>query len=86
MLISQPPQAFLNTVATTQESGHRGPDYDLGTGTESEKGARYLELHLEEELGHPSGREYKTHPTRAAQSNAVAPTDEVFRQPVEQGQ
>jgi hypothetical protein len=85
MLIRQPPQAFLNTVATTQESGHRGSDYDLRTGTESQTGARYLELHLEEDLGHPSSREYKTHTKRAAQSNAVTPADEVFRQPVEQG-
>ena len=56
MLISQPPQAFLATVGTTQDSGYKESDYDLGTDKESQTETRYLELHLEEELGYPPSR------------------------------
>jgi len=83
MLISQPPQAFLATVETTEESGYKESDYDLGTGTESQTETRYLELHLEEELGHPLSRKPGPYSTPTAQATAFAPADEVFPQPVE---
>ena len=86
MLISLPPQAFLATEQRAQGSDYKKTDYDLGTAEASQAGARYLELHLEEDLRHPTSKTPETQSLPSGPSTAFAPSAEIFEKLLKHGQ
>jgi hypothetical protein len=86
MLINQPPQEFLATKETGPRSNYKKTDNDLGIGTGSQTGTRYLELHLEEDLGHPPSKTPETDSTLSGHPTAFSPSAEIFEKLLKQGQ